>query len=298
MFIRLMVSVICTVTILTGLSAQPDSADKQVDSLIRVRKITDHSRIISLGSDAVTAITTSKGIVVIDAGLSASLTAKYRKIIEHEFKRNDFAYLINTHGHRDHTWGNIAFDDAVIIGQENCIAEMADQWRDPEKVKAGLLRLVNEYDIELKSLPRGTEDRNDAYCQKARFQYASDDAANNRITRNPDITFRDTMNLTMGDVKFNLVWFGKAHSNSDILVLVPEEKILMTGDLFFKYGRPSIPDSSRSDVARWLTVMDWIASRNADIKTIIGGHGKVMTKEDLVLFDKFVRKCAGLKNPE
>ena len=277
----------------SSLPAQTGSTDKLVDSLIRVRKINDKTVIVSLGPDAVTAIATKKGIVVIDAGLSASLTSKYREIIQREFKRDDFTYLINTHGHRDHTWGNIAFGDAVIIGQENCLKEMSDQLKDPEKVKAGLLRLVNEYDKELKTLTPGTDDWDEAFCQKARYQYAYRDVLNNGIIKKPTVTFTDTLNMDMGDVTFHLIWFGTAHSESDILVFIPGLKLLMVGDLFSKYGRPSIPERNMTNTDRWLKVMDWVEARSEKIVTIIGGHGQVLTKEDLDSFDHFVRKTAG-----
>ena len=113
-----------------------DSTSQLVDSLITVQRINEKTILIGLGADAVTAIATQKGIVVIDAGITSSLTAKYRKIMEQEFGRNDFAYLINTHGHHDHTGGNRVFKDAKITGHENCLKEISGQRKDPDKVNA------------------------------------------------------------------------------------------------------------------------------------------------------------------
>jgi len=80
-----------------------------VDEYIKVNKLNNKAIMVNMGYNAVIAINAKKGIVVIDAGISNSLTAKYRKIIEKEFNRKDFANLINTHSHWDHTGGNQVF---------------------------------------------------------------------------------------------------------------------------------------------------------------------------------------------
>jgi len=61
------------------------------------------------------AIASEQGIVVVDTESSWSLTAEIREVIAREFARDDFAYLINTHGHADHGGGNQVFRDAVIV---------------------------------------------------------------------------------------------------------------------------------------------------------------------------------------
>ena len=69
--------------------------------------------------DQVICLASSKGLIMIDTGIAPSRTAEYRKIIEREFGRSDFIYVINTHFHFDHTSGNQVFRDAVIIGHES-----------------------------------------------------------------------------------------------------------------------------------------------------------------------------------
>jgi glyoxylase-like metal-dependent hydrolase (beta-lactamase superfamily II) len=243
-----------------------------------------------LGSDAVTAIETQKGIVVIDAGISNGLTSKYRKIIENEFQRNDFAYLINTHGHPDHNGGNSVFAEAVIIGHENSLQEISDKRKDPEKVKSYLLKIVDDYEKELQKLEPGTDEWTEVFCQKARYQYAYNDVLNNFSVAKPEVTFNDTLTISMGDATLSMIYFGKAHTNSDIIVNIPELKLLMTGDLFFSGGKPSIDDASIQDVERWKTVMQWISVRWNEIDKVIGGHGQIMSQKDLEAFNKYVNK--------
>jgi cyclase len=244
--------------------------------------------LIRMGYDAVTALETQKGIVVIDAGISSGLTAKYRKIIEKEFHRNGIAYLIITHGHHDHTGGSSVLSGAKIIGQENCLYEISDQRKDPEKVKASMKKIVNDYDKELQSLAPGTNEWNGVFCQKTRYQYSYDDLLKNCPVNTPDITFKDSLNIDMGDAKFNLIYFGKAHSESDILVHIPEKRILMVGDLFSRYGRPGFNVTDKRYAERWIKSVEWIDHRWAEIDIVINGHGEILSKEDLLAFNNYI----------
>jgi glyoxylase-like metal-dependent hydrolase (beta-lactamase superfamily II) len=281
-------STLCTYT----RAGKPDSSGESyqlLDSLIKVKKLNDKIILIQMGYDAVIAISCQKGIVVIDAGISTGLTAKYRKIIEKVFQRNDFACLINTHGHPDHTGGNSVFTGAVIIGQENCLNEISNQRKNPEEVKSSLDKIVKDYDNELQTLTPRTNEWNRVYCQKTRYQYAYNDVLKNLPVSVPDFTFRDSLDIFMGNVTFNLIYFGKAHSESDIIVHIPENKILMVGDLFSKYGRPGFGEENRKYSERWIKVAKWIENRLNDIDIVVDGHGQVLSKEDVRLFISYVK---------
>lgn len=264
-----------------------DTAGKKIDDFINVTRLGNRVIVVRMGTEAVTALATQKGIIVIDAGISNSLTAKYRKLIEIEFKRNDFSYLINTHSHRDHTGGNQVFSDALIVGHENCPGEITENMKNPEKIKSNVLKIIEDYDKDLKILDPGSEDWEESFCQKNRFQYYYNDLLNDRKVTIPTVTFNDRISLFMGDVTLNLIYFGKAHCVSDIIVHSPEEKVLMVGDLFSAGGRPHIENVSDLDAERWLNIKQWLSIRWNEIDKVIGGHGQIMAKEDL---DSFIKQ--------
>jgi len=258
----------------------------KVDSLIEIHKLNEQCLLINFGYDAVTAINTSKGIVVIDAGISSGLTARYRKIIENEFQRNDFAYVINTHGHPDHVGGNSVFIGSVIIGHSNCVEEIAGQWKNPDKVIERLSRIVDQNEVQLQANRQGTLEWNESYTQKIRYLCAYQDAINSVPVRQPDSTFSDSLHLDMGNVRLEMFYFGKFHSNSDILIYVPAMKILFIGDLFFKYGRPSLNDDLMTDSGRWKKSIQWLENRMCQIEYVLCGHGQMLTVNDLKDFNK------------
>jgi glyoxylase-like metal-dependent hydrolase (beta-lactamase superfamily II) len=265
--------------------------DFLIDSMIVVNKLNDKAILLLLGSDAVAAIKTDRGIVIIDAGISTCLTLRYRRKIENEFQSNNFVYVINTHSHSDHNGGNSQFLKAKIIGQENGLKEIATQLSNPDK-KNRISEIVKQYESKLQEFDKNTEEWYDAFLQKTRYSFALFDVEMQIPVKRPELTFSDSLKINMGDVGFEMVYFGICHSNSDILIYIPELKILFTGDLFFKYGRLSMADTSLKDKEKWKKAIAWIDDRILNIQTIIGGHGELLSIKDLNSFKKnILEKC-------
>jgi glyoxylase-like metal-dependent hydrolase (beta-lactamase superfamily II) len=270
---------------ISGCTSKPVTFNKtdseKIDALIKVRKLNDNAILVSFGYDAVTAINTGEGIVVVDGGISNALTARYRKLIEKEFHRDDFTYVINTHGHHDHIGGNSVFPHAKVIGHDNFPMESPERWTNPEKSMISFSKLVEDYDQKLKlSVQEGGEwDEN--FTQKIRCLSAYMDAENHVPVKLPDITFSDSMKLETGDTAIEMIYFGEFHSHSDIIIYVPETRVLFTGDLFSKYGRPSINDLSPGHEERWFRAVKWIEKRLDRIEIVIAGHGEILSIDDL-----------------
>jgi cyclase len=260
------------------------------DSLISINRLNDKLMVVGIGADAVTAIATEKGIVIIDAGISGTLTSQYRKTIEKELNRNDFAYVVNTHGHHDHTFGNIAFNEAKIIAHENSIKEMNDHRSDTARLRSKLKATVKQYDEKIKGMVKGSSDWKEAFCQRIRYNSAYKDAINNVAVRYPDVLFKDTLHLSMEDISLDMIWFGKAHTDSDILIHIPELKIFFTGDLFFRYGRPSFDAIDKQYLQTYQKAIEWMDARSTANDIIISGHGMIMKQDDMKSFIDNVKR--------
>lgn len=261
-----------------------------IDTLINIQKLSDRVVVLRLGWDAVTAFSTEKGTVIIDAGISNSISARYRALIEKEFRSNNFAFLINTHSHPDHVGGNQVFSDAIIVGHDSIVPEMDRYWKKMEKIKAGLLNTATDYSEQLKKLDRKDEGYLTALTQNLRYQSACDDLSRDRIVTKPSITFSDRMSLNPGDITFDLIYFGKAHSASDIMIYIPEEQLLMTGDLFSPGGRSWLGDAEKEDIERWNSTLDWVLDGTRNIRNVISGHGEIMSFNDLETFRNHIKE--------
>ena len=253
---------------------------------ISIYNINEKTVLVKMGPDAVTAINTKKGIVVIDAGISYSLTQNYRAYIEKAFNKSFFSLLINTHGHSDHTGGNKVFNDAEIVAHNNCINEIKEQLKNPEKIKKNLLKIIDDYNNDLKKYNTTSPQWKETYSQQLRYTSAYNDFLENSKPNFPTVTFNDSMHISMGDVSFDFIYFGKAHSESDILIHVPELKLLFSGDIFSKYGRANLCPSDNQISSKRIYVKKWLQQRKNKIEKIIGGHGEIMTIDDMDSFCK------------
>lgn len=266
---------------------------QRIDSLIRVQTINDKTILVTFGPDAVTGIHTDSGIVVIDAGISTGLTARYKAIMESKFQDDRFAYVIHTHAHHDHVRGNSVFGEAKIVGHESCRGAILELGNEPEKKLEHFKVLIDMFDLQMKDSSRSESERSDAFYQKIRCSEAHEDIRNHIPIRVPDIQFSDSLILESGNVTFDLFYFGECHSESDILIFVPELSSLFTGDLFTTYGRPSISETNIPDKVRCRESVKLIQARMNQINTIIGGHGQILSVDDLKWFcEKLLEECA------
>jgi len=148
--------------------------------------------------------------VVIDTLALPEETLGMREFIEHELGVQ-VRYVINTHYHADHTWGNCFFPGATVIAHAKC-RELLIEYGIPSLESA---RKQNPNLRQVKIVP-------------------------------PHLTF-DSGELTMRVGKKNLIFsqaFG--HSNDGISVLVEEDRVLFAGDSFMPL--PYIVDGDIDDL--------------------------------------------------
>ncbi len=252
----------------------------------------------------VIAISTQKGIVVVDSMGSYSVAQEIRQIIEKEFKKGDFAYLIITHDHPDHTIGNQAFTDAVIIGHELCREIMQNRKRLWTKefilslpVIQRLKGQVGQFRTRLKEL-----DPDDAQVEILHKQIwsaerqladieAISDIEQDKIVTPPTLSFTDRMTLDLKDMIIHLYYFGNYHSDNDIFIHVPEEEILIIGDTFSKSFLPGTSSNVRKvKVALWLEVLDAILAEPDELKHAVGGHTDIFSREEIAASRDYMRE--------
>ena len=289
------ISLITVFIILSSFTfAQKYSIPDNLEQYIKIERLSDRVRIIRMGSgdqyETVTAIATKKGIVVIDAGMNAPVTEIYKRLIEKEFNRKDFIYLIYTHSHEDHIFGNRAFSGIEIIGQENGKKEILKKYKDNSynTFWSGILKQnIDMYKGVDSNSIRGKEISLNIY----RISGLLSELESNFAPPVPSIMFNDRMTLDMGDITIKLFYFGKAHTESDILIYIPEEKLLFTGDLFRVLGEEQFDYYSKENAEKWNSTLNEILNPAYDFKYIVNGHDKITYSIDqLKIFNRNVQK--------
>jgi glyoxylase-like metal-dependent hydrolase (beta-lactamase superfamily II) len=98
----------------------------------------------------------------------------------------------------------------------------------------------------------------------------------------PTIAFERTMKLYRRDREIHLLHLGRAHTEGDVFVYLPKEKVVITGDAMIGWT-PYMGDGYPED---WAGTLDRLAQ--LDFTHIIMGHGDVTGREWLNTFRSYV----------
>ncbi len=214
-----------------------------------------------VSSTAVTAIATEKGIVVIDTTDIPRLDQAFRAIFARELGRNDFKYVINTHGHADHTNGNGVYADCQIIAQESVADMMRENFGNLSRGLNWAREAIEEQKARIAS---GTLDEKQKAAAEEQMIINAMDVeflSSSPTPTFPGETFRDRMVLDCGDVTFELYQAGGTHTRSDIFILAPQKGLLFTGDM--------MADKWLSDAPGCLASFGFHSGRAADYPVLV-----------------------------
>jgi len=158
--------------------------------------------------------------------------------------------LVNTHHNGDHCWGNQLLADAEIIGHRLC-AEAFGKDVQPAVMEA------------LRTGP-ATDDTG-----LAAFAAALADWDFSGIELTPPTTLiDDQLDLDLDGIPAHLIYVGPAHTQGDVIVHLPEQNVVFTGDILF---RLCTPIGWEGTFARWTAALDQIVALAPDV--VVPGHG-------------------------
>jgi glyoxylase-like metal-dependent hydrolase (beta-lactamase superfamily II) len=245
---------------------------------IHTRRLSDRVLVVWPGDHAQTttmiAIASEQGIVVVDTESSWSVTAEIRDVIAREFQRDDFAFVINTHGHTDHGGGNQVFDDAVIVAHDRCPgllrsalhADNLDGFIERRRLRLdGLVQRLGS--VPANDPEAASIDEQVRYLR----QIVADLESGFQLTVSK-VTFSQRLTLNLGDLTVRMYYFGGLHSKDHIVVHVPEEALLVTGDILTDSWIPTLSEGDDVDVPSMLAHWDTILQRDEELHHIVNGH--------------------------
>jgi glyoxylase-like metal-dependent hydrolase (beta-lactamase superfamily II) len=156
-------------------------------------------------------VLTDEGVVVLDTGNSPDHARRALAALRH-LTDLPIRYVINTHRHWDHTFGNQIFAAPVIahaFTKQKMLANMRDDWA-PERIIDWVSGWV------LKMVPTLHLGQFEGLCLVL-----------------PQITFTGKLELELGSVHFRLLYGGGGHTKDSIIVHLPKEKIIFLSDALY-----------------------------------------------------------------
>ena len=97
----------------------------------------------------------------------------------------------------------------------------------------------------------------------------------------PSVQISSNTILRFGSKTFEILFFGTAHTDNDLVVLDKEDKLLIMGDLFC-YRKCYIM-GLQSDAENWISLLDQLIDRKDEYDYVIPGHGGVVENVDALI---------------
>ncbi len=157
------------------------------------------------------AVICTDGVLIIDTRASHLQAGEMVESLR-AVTRLPVRWVINTHHHWDHTFGNQVFPEAALWGHERCAQAMlahGEQMRN--RVKA----LAPDHASVLDAV----------------------------VITPPRLTFSTSVTVTFGGTVVEMRHLGRGHTDNDIAVSIPDREVLFAGDLVEEGAPPSFNDS-------------------------------------------------------
>lgn len=199
-------------------------------------------------------------------------------------------YVINTHFHFDHAHGNQVFPpDVEIIGHEftraKLVAGASKSGRSWDLFVGGLPARITEMEAELKAAQDARDQAKAEELQKnIEVQKHYQDATGAIEVTPPTTTLSQRMTLFRGGREIQLLYFGRGHTGGDVVVYLPAEKVVATGDLMTA-GLSYMGDGYLDE---WADTLE--ALKGLDFEWILPGHGEAFQeKQRIDYFQAYLR---------
>jgi cyclase len=187
------------------------------------------------------------GLIIVDTAATQRRSAQLRRAAA-ALGAGPRRFVVNTHHHGDHTFGNHLFGpEATIIAHELAAREMTE---------TGLALTQIWPDVDWGDI---------------------------RVTL-PSLTFRERLTLVLGGRTVELIHVGPAHTTNDVVVWLPESRVLFAGDVVFSGGTPF---ALMGSISGSLGAIERLSSLNP--RTVVCGHGPVADAQVLAQNSRYLR---------
>jgi cyclase len=221
--------------------------------------------------------------VLIDTLWDVRLTRRMLEAMTPETASAPITHVVNTHSDGDHWWGNQLLRDARRITSRASAEVMAHELDAPARFE-GFRRLG-------KALARGSElplpgavsARMRSFGRYIAGMFEPYDFAEVQATPASE-SFDGRLELHVAGRRLELIVVGPAHTPGDLIVWLPDERVVFAADVAFVGVTPVL---WAGPVGNWLRALDTIAALDPEV--VVPGHGPPCTVAELEPIGSYLR---------
>lgn len=229
-------------------------------------------------------IVNDRDVIVVDAQMTPAATRELIRAIR-SVTHLPVGYVIDTHWHDDHVFGNAAyaaaFPGVTFISSYETRADLATRGRDnrmqfmaalPDEMAMLQHHLEKGTALDWRDLskpgpPLDAATRRSYYSDLAQARsYLAEQAHTTAVL--PDLLVQSRLVLRRGAREIQILRLGHAHTHGDVAVWLPRERVLATGDALSAIVPMAAPDAN---LREWRSILTDLAA--LDARVIVPGHG-------------------------
>lgn len=228
-------------------------------------------------------IVNDEDVIVVDTNITPSsaraVLAEIRKLTNKPVR-----YVVNTHHHSDHLYGNRVYQEAFPQVEFIAHAKMREDFLKVNP--AGRQEFIDSSRKTLAGAPErlrtGKKENGETMTERERKAFIDEVEMLKKYVPEieqapliaPTITFEKEFELYRGGRQIKFLYLGRGNTQGDLVVYLPREKVLATGDLLVY----PVPFAFDSYIGEWAQTMKRLGEIEADV--IIPGHGPVQRNKE------------------
>jgi glyoxylase-like metal-dependent hydrolase (beta-lactamase superfamily II) len=188
-------------------------------------------------------VVAADGVLVIDTRASHVQGRRLRTELG-ELTSLPLRWVINTHWHWDHTFGNAVFAEVPIHGHARCRERLLADGENAKREAVGWMDPARHAEIE------------------------------EVVVTPPDVVFDEQLSIDLGSRAVTMRYLGTGHTDNDIVVSVSDAPVVFAGDLLEESAPPYFGDGYP---LAWPDTVARVLDLPGEI--FVPGHGDVMSRE-------------------
>ena len=231
---------------------------------------------VTIGSNAVV-IVNDEDVLLVDPGITPAAATTFIADVK-TLTTKPVKYVVDTHYHYDHAFGNQVFGpDVTIIGHDTTRRRLTGPGSLKERtyLTNGSGAIAARFTLLKRQISEATDPQQRAVLERqlAIHQQYADEQPKLKPTP-PNATLSRDMTLHRGGREIQIRFMGRAHTDGDVVVFLPRERMIATGDMITS----ALSYTGDAFVEEWPATLEQVMT--LDFDTVLPGHGSVFKGKD------------------